>query len=540
MNLDDLTPEERAEMDELLRTDPVMWRPLVGPQSEAAESMADVVGYGGAGGGGKTDLVCGLAVTKHRKAIIFRESGTELVGVNGRLRELIEPIEPNAYNGRDRAWVFTRKTDGVRVEIELGSFPDIGDEKKYRGRDHDLLTFDEAQDMREEQVRFLFGWNRSTVQGQRVRILMTFNPPTTVEGRWIIQFFAPWLDELHPNPAMPGELRWFAMIDGVDIEVPDNRPFVLGPEIPGASAAKRARIYDFDPKQHKPEDILAPTSRTFIPSRIGDNPFLVSTGYMRRLQGLPEPLRSQLLKGDFKAGLKDDAFQVIPTAWVEAAMARWKKPAKLKLMESIGADIAMGGDDEHVIMRRHEGLWFDEPIAHKGNAVPDGATSGGLVVAALRDQAVIHLDLFGVGAHTYGFLMSLNLQVIGVVFGDTTEATDRTGRLRFMNLRSMLWWRMREALDPVNNTGIALPPHRRLLADLCAPKWSIPGQCIKVQSRDEIVKAIGRSPDYGTAAILALCDTPKRAGLVDIITRGSRSRDASAGHDPFAVLRHPQ
>ena len=190
-------------------------------------------------------------------------------------------------------------------------------------------------------------------------------------------------------------------------------------------------------------------------------------------------------------------------------MARWKRPDKLPPMDSMGVDVAMTGDDEHVILRRHR-MWIDEPIAHKGQQIPDGAASGSQVVAALRDAAVIHLDLFGVGSLTYGFLTSLHLQVIGVNFGDlVNEATDQTGRLKFSNLRSFLWWRAREVLNPLNNTGIALPPHRRLLADLCAPKYAVVNQRIKVQSRDDIVKELGRSPDYGTALILALIDTPK-------------------------------
>jgi hypothetical protein len=56
---------------------------------------------------------------------------------------------------------------------------------------------------------------------------MTFNPPTTSEGRWVIEFFGPWLDAKHPNPALPGELRWFTTIAGKDQEVTDTRPFVL-------------------------------------------------------------------------------------------------------------------------------------------------------------------------------------------------------------------------------------------------------------------------------------------------------------------------
>ena len=42
-----------------------------------------------------------------------------------------------------------------------------------------------------------------------------------------------------------------------------------------------------------------PQSRTFIPSRISDNPHLMGTGHMATLQAMPEPLRSQMLNGDF-------------------------------------------------------------------------------------------------------------------------------------------------------------------------------------------------------------------------------------------------
>jgi hypothetical protein len=38
-----------------------------GPQTMAYESKADIVGYGGAAGGGKTDLACGSIITRTRK-----------------------------------------------------------------------------------------------------------------------------------------------------------------------------------------------------------------------------------------------------------------------------------------------------------------------------------------------------------------------------------------------------------------------------------------------------------------------------------------
>lgn len=472
------------------------WSPLDGPQRMAYESTADIIGYGGAAGGGKTDLACGKSLTQHQKVLVLRREATQLTGIIDRFQELIGSRD--GYNGSDRIWRLSGK------QIEFGSTPNVDDWNKYQGRPHDLVIFDEAANFLESQVRALLGWLRSVDPKQRCQALLTFNPPTSAEGRWITAFFAPWLDSKHPNPARPGELRYFAMIDGKEVEVLDAEPFDHG------------------------TDRITPMSRTFIPSRISDNPYLMGTGYMSTLQALPEPLRSQMLHGDFNAGIEDDPWQVIPTAWVEAAQARWKKPDKLAPMESLGCDVARGGRDQTILARRH-GMWFDVPQVYPGTATPDGPTVAGLCIAAKRDDAVIHIDVIGVGSSPYDFLNDARQQVVGVNVSEAATATDQSGRLRFKNLRSQLWWKFREALDPSNNTGICLPPDPRLLADLCAPTWELTGSTIYVASREQILAKIGRSPDYGSAYILAMLDTPKRGDIEALGKRGQRRE-----HDPYA------
>ncbi|MBU0593351.1 MAG: terminase [Gammaproteobacteria bacterium] len=513
-----LTPHELAELDALIASDPTIWRPLPGPQTTAYNSTADIIGYGGAAGGGKTDLACGKALTRHRKSMILRRIGTELTGVVDRLEELIGSRD--GYNGQSNIW----RRPGL--QIEFGAVPNAGDERKFQGRPHDLLVFDEATNFLVQQVRFLLGWLRTTIPGQRCQALFTFNPPTSAEGRWVIDFFAPWLDKKYPNPAQPGELRWAASLpadaatpNGRDLWVPDGRKFVLVDGQP---------CYDFNPMEYSPDDIITPMSRTFIPSRITDNPYLLGTGYMAQLQALPEPLRSQMLKGDFTAGIEDDPWQVIPTTWVEAAQARWKRPDKLPAMDSLGVDVARGGRDQTIIARRH-GMWFDSPLTYPGSATPDGPTVAGLTIAAKRDDAVTHIDVIGVGSSPYDFLNDARQQVVGVNVAESATTTDISGRLRFKNLRSQLWWKMREALDPTNNTGIALPPDPRLLADLCAPTWTLSGSVIQVASREQIIDSIGRSPDFGSAYILALIDTPKRSHFQGL-DRSNRRKD----YDPYA------
>lgn len=502
------------------------WVPLPGPQTMAYESEADVIGFGGAAGGGKTDLACGKALTQHRKIMMLRRVGTEMQGIEDRLEDLIG--SKDGFNGQKKIWKRVR-ADGVKQQIEFASLPNLGDERGYQGRPHDLLVFDEAANFLEAQVRFLLGWVRTTVPGQRCQALLTFNPPTSAEGQWIIAYFAPWLDPMHPNPAKPGELRWFGTVNGKDYEVDDDREFVLKDGAP---------CYKFNRRNFKAEDVIQPKSRTFIPSRVTDNKHLMGTGYMATLQALPEPLRSQMLYGDFLAGMSDDVWQVVPTPWIEAAIARWEAWAaahpgqKPGAMDTMGVDVARGGRDETVLMARY-GVWMDQPVAIPGSDTPTGREVATHVMLNRRDQAPVNIDVIGVGASPYDIMAGeMKAQVNAIDVRNTSHGLDLTGHLGFFNLRSELWWRMREWLDPTQNTGAMLPPNSRLKADLSAPRWSPSGKLIKVESKEEIEKRIGRSPDYGTAAILALIDSPKLH-----LIQGMRNASAARDYDPYANSR---
>ena len=68
-----LSAPERVAMDRLLRGVSVpLWTPLPGPQTLAYHTPADELFYGGAAGGGKTDLLLGLAATAHHNSLILR------------------------------------------------------------------------------------------------------------------------------------------------------------------------------------------------------------------------------------------------------------------------------------------------------------------------------------------------------------------------------------------------------------------------------------------------------------------------------------
>lgn len=531
-----LDEDERAELDALIAADVQLtpWRALPGPQMMAYESEADIVGYGGAAGGGKTDLIAGLVITKHKRCLVVRREKAQTEGVVQRLTEILGGRD--GYSSQKGAWQI-----GENTLVEFAGLDNPGDERRWQGRPHDLKAFDEVTEQREQQVRFVMGWNRTNDPSVKAKVMMTFNPPTTTEGRWVIQFFAPWLDrKFGGKRAVPGELRYAAMLpDGQggskDIWLERGDPFVLKDGEP---------CYEFEPEDFAPEDIIIPKSRTFIPARLTDNPYYMATGYMSTLQAMPEPLRSQMLYGDFTAGMEDDEWQVIPTAWVEAAQARWKPRTPKGEMLEMGLDVARGGKDNTVAAARHRDeqaghdYWFDELKLTPGKDTDDGDKAAAVAMVRRRDDAPINVDVIGVGAAAYD---SLNRSLPfggahGVNVAVSATRRDQSGTLEFFNLRSQLVWAFRELLDPVNDTGVALPPDPLLLQELCAYKWTLSGKTIKVCSREDIIELIGRSPDRASAIFLANIGMPKIKALRT--ARGEHhaygeNRDFG-GHDPYA------
>lgn len=523
-----LTEQERGELFDILEHDRLThrWRPLPGPQSTAYHSTADVLGYGGAAGGGKTDLMLGKAVNQHTVSYILRREATQMQGIYTRMAEITGSTD--GFNKSDKIWRFA---EGKFVRF--GSTPNLGDEMNYQGQARDFLGVDEAANFLRAQVVFLMGWTRTTNPNQPTQSLLTFNPPTTAEGRWIIDYFAPWLDKKHKNPALPGELRIFASVPGptgeaIEVEVDSKAHFVV---------ENGTWNYDFDPDKYRgamAAHIIMPQSRTFVPSSVGDNPFLVGTNYMSTLQALPEPLRSQMLYGDFHAGMSDDPWQVIPSRWIEIAQERWAKRMPKPEIVSLGVDVARGGDDDTTIAGVSEDWWFDELITEPGKSTPDGPTVAGLAIAHNPNHAPIHIDVIGVGASPYDFLMQAKQQVLGINVSERALGTDKSGRLTFSNQRSWLWWRFRELLDPSANNGIALPPDPRLVRELSAPKWSLKGFTIYVESREDIIKRIGYSPDKATAVLLASIRTPRQLpGGEHQNARRGYSPTARRGYDPY-------
>lgn len=450
--------------------------PTPGPQVVALNSEADEIFFGGAAGGGKTSLVLGAAMTMHRRSIIFRKEFPQFKEIQEQLTKTLEPIGGlKLYNGQSHIWTMLQDRT-----IEIASVSTPRAKEKYKGRPHDLKAFDELPDFTRETYRFLIAWNRTTIPGQRCRVLSAGNPPTTPEGEWVVQYWGPWLDTQHPAPAASGEVRYFAMIDNVDTEVENGQIFTY----------KNNLVY--------------PKSRTFILSLVEDNPYL-GADYYARLDNLDEPMRSLLRWGKFGSKIEDHEWQVIPSAWVRAAMERGRKSSgAFGKLSALGVDVARGGSDKTVIAPRY-GNHFEALIKYPGIKTPDGPTAGAFVLQEREDRADILVDVVGVGASCYDWIAANieddNVQAIN--WAEKEIGTDKTGRFRYRNKRAAHWWRFREALDPLSGIDIELPDDRELYIDLCTPRYSVKMGGILIESKEEIKKRIGRSPDCGDAVVMA-------------------------------------
>ena len=465
------------------------WVPNPGPQTDAYFSEADVLLYGGEPGGGKSQLIIGLAFNQHQRSLIMRRQ-------YGDLDRLVEDAlkihgSRNGFNGSPPPKL---RISNTKI-IDFAAAHRIGDEQGQMGKGRDLLGIDEATHFAESQIRFLMGWNRTETPGQRVRTVLATNPPLTAEGLWVIKMFAPWLDPQYPNPAKPGELRWVVSDDD------GNDRWVDGPGLYEVNTQAGVKMVDA-------------LSRTYIPASVADNPYYMASGYQKQLDNMPEPYRSLLL-GGFKTAFRDSPNQVIPTEWVRAAMQRWTpKPPDGVPMCAIGVDASGGGADPMILAPRHDG-WFAEMIEIPGKDIPmdrAGSFSAGIVIANRRDRATIVVDMGGgYGGPMYEHLKQNDVEVVGHKGSEASTARTKDRQLKFYNMRSQVIWRFREALDPDQPGGspIVLPDDPQLMADLTAPTLDMAFNGIKVESKEKIVERLGRSTNKGDAVVMSWSSGPK-------------------------------
>lgn len=480
-----LTGEQRKEVEALAAGELAKpFLPNPGPQAQALRSKADILLYGGQAGGGKTALEIGAFFEEHHTGLVLRREAVQLDGLIQFCREVGEPHHGKFVGGNENVF---KRNDGGR--LKFAGLNQADDWRKHAGNAKDYLAFDEAGEFLHEQVFSLIGWLRSTREGQRCRVILGSNPPRGGDGEWLITEFAPWIDDLFPKPAAAGELRWA-------IVVANETEWVDGPG-----------TYERNGEQYEA------MSRTFIPASLDDNPYLRDTGYRAKLQSLPEPLRSQLLYGDFKTGREDHEWQVIPSDWIRQAQARWiSSPPDDVPMTAVAADVAQGGPDKTQIQARYDD-WYGPFTSKDGKDTPDGPAVAAEVVKVMRDRCRVVVDAGGgYGGDALTQLAHADIDCFGFKGSVASNSRTRDGMYGFKNLRAQAVWQFREQLDPEYGSQVALPPDPELATDLAAFRYEyVPagrdGYNIQIGPKDDMRDRLGRSPDKGDTTIMLSAST---------------------------------
>ena len=244
----------------------------------------------------------------------------------------------------------------------------------------------------------------------------------------------------------------------------------------------------------------------YLPAHVTDNPH-IPENYLTALEQLKRTdphAYNRFVKGDWDEA--DDPTQLIRFEWVDAA--RSVEPVRGK--KGLGVDVARYGDDDTVFAHR-DGNVLTRLERHHGLAID---RTSDLVAARAHEGPVdadaINVDVVGLGAGVVDNCRRAGYAVREVQSGGRalvrpTPDGAAVSLYSFNNLRSQLWWELREALREGRLAFDVDDP--RLYEDLTAPRYSISGdRTIKVESKDEIKKRIGRSTDAGDAVVYAFAD----------------------------------
>ncbi len=217
-----------------------------------------------------------------------------------------------------------------------------------------------------------------------------------------------------------------------------------------------------------------------------------------------------------------------------ASLCRNTDPDPLSGLEVQYAGIDVGAGGDSTVLAQRVGARAGAVVEFKD---PDPMATVGRMAIQLREWGTTRgwIDVGGVGWGIYGRLRELGPKEFGGLGGDSqihsceviavNFGAKSTQPKRFLNKRAELWWTGRElsrtiawSLDEVSDD---------MVAQLCAPRYKVldsQGK-IQVESKAEVIKRLGRSPDLADALLLAFCDMATEALT---ITKKDKNADLSA------------
>lgn len=305
-----------------------------GPQRVFLSTQADIAGFGGAAGGGKSAALlldaCRYAVYKPKagyNAVIFRRTSPQITQAGGLWDESGKFY---SYLGgipkqTRLEWVWPQH----ETKIRFSHMQYDSDRFNWQGSQIAYLGFDELTHFTEEQFFYMLSRNRSMC-GVRPRVRATTNPDA---DSWVKRFFAPWVDETWPEDdrAESGEIRYFIRDGGQITWLPRG--------------------------EHHPEA----KSVTFVFSSIYDNKIFLASNpeYLINLKSLPLVERQRLLHGDWSIRPSGNKFKRHWFELVDAAPAQFDRV--VRYWDLAATEPKKGSDPDYTVgckVGRKDGVYY--------------------------------------------------------------------------------------------------------------------------------------------------------------------------------------
>lgn len=228
------------------------------PQEKFLKCGVREVGFGGQAGGAKSYSLILDAMHQLQRpgynAILFRRTYKRLSEAGGLidLSKQVYPLIGGKYNKTKYTWIFPNNHNNT---IRFSHLEHESSVDGFSGSQYAYIGFDELQEFTERQYLFMFSRNRASAEyNLQYYIRSTFNPGGI--GHY-------WIKKRFIDTDIKNKVKYFKRISENDTEVNENEKFAVG--------------------------------RTFIPSRLEDNPYLYMDGAGDYEAGL-----SQLDTVDFK------------------------------------------------------------------------------------------------------------------------------------------------------------------------------------------------------------------------------------------------
>ncbi len=216
---------------------------------------------------------------------------------------------------------------------------------------------------------------------------------------------------------------------------------------------------------------------------------------------------------------------LIPLTWIEAAEKRYleaKANGELKLegKQNLGVDVAGMGRDSSMLCIRYKNIvpGFKQ---HQSGGRADHMHVVGMVLNQIDKNKnpkknQVFIDTIGEGAGVYSRLSELGYNnVYSCKFSEGAKGlTDVTNEYEFTNMRSYLYWAIRDWLNPVNKNNPMLAPNSHLKEELTNTKWNFTSQGqIQIEPKEKIKERIKRSPDFADALVNTFYPNADKKGM---------------------------